>query len=360
MIHTSTDNMSINILYIGDDNPFSTSYHRASALKRLGHSVISLNPKNAVRGLEGPIISKLHFHTGYKLIQRNVRAWLLYNIENINKVDLIWINGGELLGKECIQILKRKECPIILYNNDDPTGGRDGSRFNSLLDTISDYDLCVVMREINVPEYKSLGAKKVISLTMSYDEVAHQPFESYEVIPAQFRSEVAFIGTWMRHEKRDKFLIELLRQGVPVSIWGSRWQKSPYWNLLKDNYRGGALGGRDYVAAIQGSKVCIGMLSKGNRDLHTQRTLEVPYAGGLLCAERTTEHQNMYVEGLEAVFWSDANECAMLCKKLLANNKLRESIRFAGMKKVRALGVGNEDVCRKILNAVQTTYQMAL
>jgi spore maturation protein CgeB len=140
-----------------------------------------------------------------------------------------------------------------------------------------------------------------------------------------------------------------------VSIWGGRWQKSPSWNRLKPYFRGGGLGGRDYVAAIQGAKICIGMLSKGNRDLHTQRSLEVPFVGGLFCAERTSEHQKMYQEGVEAVFWSDAIECARVCNELLANDSLRESIRLAGMKRVRLLGVGNEATCETILeNAFQT------
>jgi hypothetical protein len=157
----------------------------------------------------------------------------------------------------------------------------------------------------------------------------------------------------MRHEKRDEFMLELINQGVPLSIWGGRWMKSPHWEALKSSYRGGSLSGREYVAAMQGAKICLGLLSKGNRDLHTQRSLEVPFAGGLFCAERTTEHQEIYQEGKEAVFWADAAECANICKKLLQDDPLRESIRLAGMQKVRALGVGNEDICRKVLKEIK-------
>jgi len=163
---------------------------------------------------------------------------------------------------------------------------------------------------------------------------------------------VAFIGTWMRYEKRDEFLLELVAQGVPISIWGDRWEKSPHFAKLKSYWRGNALRGRDYVAAIQGSKLCLGMLSKGNRDLHTQRSLEVPFAGGLFCAERTTEHQELYKEGAEAVFWSDATECADICNRLLKDSILREKIRKSGMERIRALKLGNEDVCRHVLKTL--------
>ena len=110
--------------------------------------------------------------------------------------------------------------------------------------------------------------------------------------------------------------------------------------------------GRNYVLAIQGSKINLGLLSKGNRDLHTRRSLEIPYIGGLLCAERTSEHLEMFRDGKEAVFWSDVNECAQKCLQLLKNDNTIYEIKKAGMKRVRELKVGNEDLCRSVLEEV--------
>ncbi|MFC5412541.1 glycosyltransferase [Larkinella bovis] len=345
------------ILYIGDSNPFSTSAHRISALKRLGYTVSVQNPHEACKKqLEDFVWGKVHYRTGYFLLQKTIENWLSTLLEREAAFDLVWVDSGELMGKRCLQKLKTLGVPVILYNVDDPTGKRDGGRFKSLLKALPLYDLVVVVRPETEKECRELGANKVLLVYRSYDEEAHKPYADLRDIPDQFRSEVAFIGTWMRHEKRDEFLLRLIEQGVPVSIWGGRWQKSPNWNKLKPYVRGGGLGGREYVAAIQGTKICIGMLSKGNRDLHTQRSLEVPYAGGLFCAERTSEHRQLYQEGVEAVFWSDAVECARICKELLANDTLRETIRIAGMKRVRALGVGNENTCQTILETVfQTT-----
>lgn len=171
-------------------------------------------------------------------------------------------------------------------------------------------------------------------------------------IPNALRSEVAFVGTWMRGERRDVFLRELRKKGVPISIWGARWQSSPLWSELKDVWRGPALSGRDYVAAIQGAKVCLGMLSKGNRDEHTTRSLEIPYANGLLCAERTPEHETLFKNNEQAVFWRDADECAQKCLELLGNDTRRAHIRMAGAHRVRELKVGHEDICRQILDMV--------
>jgi len=341
------------ILYLGEDATYSTSYHRASALSRIGNEVELINPyiifKDELRNF---LMSKIHYRTGYVFLQKKIEHWIQSIIVDFKNIDLIWIDSGELFGVNCIKIFKSIHKPIILYNVDDPTGKRDGNRFRSLKKALPFYDLVVIVREETKFECLKLGAKKVKLVSRSYDEVAHLPFENNIDIPFEFKSEVAFIGTWMRYEKRDEFILKLIDSGINVSIWGDRWEKSKNWNKLKQNFKNKSLGGRDYVSAIQGSKICIGMLSKGNRDLVTTRTFEIPYIGGLFCAERTSEHLEMYQEGVEALFWKDAEECASICKMILLDDDLRNSIRIAGMKKARALKVGNEDVCISILKEI--------
>lgn len=337
------------ILYLGDADPNSNSFYRSKALERLGYKIILFNTNNFLISKYSFILNKIHYRTGYRFLQKSIYNKTKAILESVEDFDLIWVNGGEYFGPKVLQLLKSTNKKIVLYNNDDPTGGRDGNRFNSLLRSLSYYDLCVVMRDFNVAEYKEKGAKNVLRVLMSYDEIAHKPFTDIGKINDEFKSEIAFIGTWMTHEKRDLFLIQLVNAGLKVSIWGNNWEKSKYWNLLKENYKGKALVGKDYVEAIQGSKICIGMLSKGNRDLHTRRSVEVPYIGGLLCAERTIEHQKMYKDGVETVFWDDVTECIFICQKLLLDADLRNSIRIAGILKVRELKVGNEDICKKII-----------
>jgi len=346
--------MSLNIVYIGSCSPGSTSRHRADALSRLGHKVHRADPYEAFKSrLNGKIQSLVHYRSGYRLLQSDIARWTLNLMQQVlaQPPDIVWIDSGELLGYEAVKLVSQTGARLVSYNHDDATGKRDGRRFDSLLKSLALYDLCAVVRPENILEYQRHGARKVVHVWRSYDEVMHAPFKALSVIPAEFCSDVAFIGTWIRGEGRDRFLLDLVNQGVPVSIWGDRWQKSPLWGQLKACYRGASLSGRDYVAAIQGAKVCLGMLSKGNRDLHTTRTMEIPYAGGVLCAERTSEHLELYVEGVEAVFWRDAEECASQCRRLLDDDSWRESVRMAGMARVRAARRGHEDVCRVIVEA---------
>jgi hypothetical protein len=84
----------------------------------------------------------------------------------------------------------------------------------------------------------------------------------------------------------------------------------------------------------------------------TGRSYEIPYAGGLLCAERTQKHTDLYIEGYEAVFWSNIDECISVCRKLLDDNELINQIKTAGYNKMINGEFGNEKVLQKIINQV--------
>ena len=344
----------MNILYIGDNNKSSTAFHRANSLSRLGHTVTHVNAREAFSLLTIKILDKASFYTGYFWVQNQICKWIdlkLIKRYSSNTFDLIWINSGEEFDSKSILRLDYFNCKKVLYQNDDPGSKRDFRRFDSLKRTMKYYDYAAVVREPNLREFADFGVKNVIRVYMSYDEEVHKPLR-HRQIPTIFRSEIVFVGTWIRGEGRDKFLLDLIRAGLNISIWGSRWEKSPLWEDLKIAYKGGSLSGPDYVAAIQGADIAIGFLSHCNRDLHTRRSLEIPFIGGLLCAERTIEHERMYEEGIEAVFWRDSNECIEICKRLLSNKNLIKDIKYAGMKKVRAGAYGNQDICAKIINFI--------
>jgi spore maturation protein CgeB len=95
--------------------------------------------------------------------------------------------------------------------------------------------------------------------------------------------------------------------------------------------------------------VSLGLLSKGNRDLTTQRSFEIPYLGGVLCAERTSEHVALYREDFEAVFWSTPEECAEKCMQLLRDEQRRERLAINGRHRCLRNGTTNEYVMAQIL-----------
>ncbi|WP_245932597.1 CgeB family protein [Aquabacterium olei] len=258
------------------------------------------------------------------------------------RFELAYVDNGEYVSARVVKLLKKHAALVINYNIDDPTGPRDGHRFAAYRQAVPDYDLLAVVREENVRELHALGAKKVIRVWRSADEVTHAPRPLTAQDHAQWDCDVLFLGTWM--PERGPFLLDLIQRGVPLTIQGGGWQKAPEWVTLRKYWRGGPISGDDYAKAIQCAKINLGLLSKGNRDLHTTRSLEIPALGGVLCAERTAEHLLMYEEGVEAIFWSDAAECAASCAELLADEPQRRSVAERGFARYRANKHGNEDV----------------
>ncbi|HEU4459923.1 MAG TPA: glycosyltransferase [Methylibium sp.] len=343
------------ILYLGDFDPRQTSRHVGEALQRLGHTLEVRDPA-AELGMktQSRWLGALHYRSGYRLLQPRVLRWVRSLDLAAIRPDVVWVDGGDLLGRAALRVLKRAGAPVVLRSNDDPTGPRDARRFATLRRALPEYDLVAVHARERVPqaEYRAFGVERVLPIVMGYDEVHHRPFETRDAIDPALRSQVAFVGTWIPGDARDDFVCRLLELGVPVTVWGNNWHKAPRWAEVKPHWRGPALSGRDYVGALQGAELVLGLLSHGNRDGHTQRSNEVPYCGGLLCAERSGEHLSMFRDGEEAVFWTDADDCAAQCKRLLADDALRARIRAAGMRRVRANRVGNEDVARLILETL--------
>lgn len=337
------------VLYLGASDPSSTSRQRAEALRRLGHQVDLLDPYQAVKRHTQGWLGALHYRTGYLMIRQTVHRWLQDAMAKLSDHDVCWVDNGELLSPASLQTLKRRADQLVLFNHDDPSGTRDHARFMTLRHAMGGYDLCVVVRPMNVPEFQALGARNVMRVWMSYDEVAHQATDANRPIDPQYDNDIVFIGRCMNGEGRDLFMLTLIQQGLQPAIWGDNWQSSAVWPALQAHWRGPSLSGQAYVDAIRGAKVCIGMLSKGNRDQHTTRTMEIPAAGGLLCAERTAEHLQLYRDGEEAVFWSSPQECAEQCHALLADPVRRDRIRRAGHRRLIANRVGHEDLCRGVL-----------
>jgi hypothetical protein len=262
--------------------------------------------------------------------------------------DFCYVDGGELVTPRVIELLRRYAPKIINYNIDDPLGDRDGGKSKAYRSSVPFYDLCVVMRPINVTEAKSLGARNVMRVFRSSDEIAHAARTLTSEDRKQWQADVLFLGTWF--PERGPFMVELLKHNVPLTLRGPNWHKAPEWPVLKSVWRGGQLVGDEYAKAIQCAKVNLGLLSKGNRDLHTTRSLEITSLGALFCGERTSEHLEMYVEGKEALFWSSAEECATVCRQILNDEPLRQQIAAAGHARSMANGYTNENIMRSIVD----------
>jgi len=339
----------MNILYIGEDQPGCTCAHRADALRRLGHSVLHVNPRHLIpKGKVGPSLGR---RTGYRIWQPLIRRHLRKSISGYS-YEVLWVDCGAEISPSMLKELTRNGAKSINYNHDDPFGTRDGRKWDLYRKCVPDYDQLVVVREENVREARQLGARNVVRVFRPYDPVAHAPFIETAADRMKWESDVVFVGNWM--PERGPFMARLLELGVPLTIYGTEWEKVRGLPGVSKIVRSGVFGA-DYVKVIQYAKVALGLLSKGNRDLHTTRSSEIPFIGGAaFCAERTTEHEKMYKEGEQAVFWLTPEECATVCRRVLANEESRAVMAGNARRRIEELGLSNDQMCTNILNSLVT------
>src|SRR5262249_30077813 len=161
----------------------------------------------------------------------------------------------------------REQCNrVVHYAIDDNYGSRDGRRFSAFRAAVPEYDLLVVVREPNIEEARRFGARRVMRVHFSADEVAHAPLALTADDNGRWAAQVLFLGTWM--PERGRLMAQLMQLGVPLIIRGNRWERAPEWPALRHAWRGPGIVGRDYAAALQSATVCLGLVSKKNRDLH--------------------------------------------------------------------------------------------
>ena len=341
---------SLKILYLGHQH--GTSFHRAKALQRLGHTVKILDPWlffPKTKSLQ-KVLKKLVFEFGSAWLEPYVRRKILATLKG-HQFDLIWSDQCLMVGRATACALRSFGSYMVNYTIDDPFSEYSKNKFLLYRSSLSIFDLVVVVRKPNLPEAYKYGAQNVLRVFMSADEIAHRQLPISEIDKLKWSSDVLFIGTWM--PERGPFLARLLELGIPLRFYGDRWGKSSEWSYIQKAWCGHSITGNSYVKAIQTSKICLGLLSKGNRDLHTTRSSEIPYIGSLLCAERTNEHEAMYHENKEAVFWSTPEECAKKCFALLKDKRRRKAIAEAGHARCLKSGYMNESVLKEILNLLK-------
>lgn len=311
------------ILYVGPDT--GTSRHRFHALLRMGHDVKLIDPFLAFG--RAPRLMTWGFKTGYFGLERKINAYVLGQVGDAT-FDVVWVDNGETIGRELVGRLKSL-CRVILNHNlDNPYTRRDGQRWRLFLASLSLYDLVVVPRDSTRDAALAHGARQALSVMFTADERVHRPVVLSTADRAKFGAEVSFVGTWM--PERGPFMKHLLDLGVPLRIFGPRWTKAPEYRDISWAVTCGSLDDEDYVKAVAACKIAIGLLSLGNQDLHTTRSLEVPAIGTLLCAPRTSVHEALYKDGDEAVFFDDAPSCAAACLALLKDHDRLETIARAG------------------------------
>ena len=199
-----------------------------------------------------------------------------------------------------------------------------------------------------------MGCKNILFVNNAYEASFHHPYQLTKEERERLGGRVGFIGAW--EKDRCRSILYLAEHGIPIRVWGGgKWldYKGLYPNL-KIEAKG--LYSEDYNKALSAFDISLCFLRKMNRDLQTTRTMEIPACGSLLMAERTVEHEQLFKDKEEAVFFSSDEELLDLCRYYLSHEEERKHIAEAGRKRCLVSSYSNEETIKCIIDKIVTRF----
>ena len=349
----------LRVLLIADLNYHAKGHSRLQALKRLGvetrsisHTPIDLPSRG---GTKPSIAFRIAWKFGFHLDTEDVNKRLVREALDFEP-DIIWIEKGNMVKPATLFDLRKQLTRTVIasYSEDD--------MFNPINRTIAYvqglrlYHIVFITKSYNAnpTELPSLGARVCQFVDKAFDPEQHRPIPITNEERQSYGSDIGFIGTYAPERGRD--ILFLAENGLSIRVWGNGWDvfKNVHPNLRIERQ---ALVNRPddlrYTKGIIATKINLGFLRKANRDLQTDRSIEIPACGGFMLAEQSTEHARLFSDGKEAVFYRDKHELLHKAKKYLSDSTARKAIAQAGRRRCVDADYSHENRMAFMINSAR-------
>jgi len=349
------------ILFVADLNTYSKGRARLRALERLGAEVTSLT-HTAIGGedkghAEITLAFRVAWKLGIHLDTEGVNARMIAEAARV-KPNLVWIEKGNMVRPATLKRIKAQnpDTVIAAYSEDDMFNQLNRTR--AFTAGLPFYDVVFTTKSYNadVGELPALGAKRCVMVDKAYDPDQHMPLDITEEERAAYGSDIGFIGTYAPERGQD--VLFLAEQGFDVRVWGNGWERftDRHTNLRVENR---ALVNTDgdlrYTKGIRATKINLGFLRKANRDLQTDRSVEIPACGGFMLAEYSDEHARLFAGGREAAYYRDRAELVRNVRYYLEHTAERDAVARAGRARCLSSGYSHDERLKFMLSAALDT-----
>ena len=319
------------LLFIGDLNEGTRSLMRAKKLEKMVKTVVKVSNTKVpyIAGIDKPSLIYRIFHKlGIPLDIENLNSKVV-KLVGSNVFDIIWFEKSIMLKPSTLKSIRLKNplAKIISVSEDDMFASHNRSVYYDK--SLPIYNIVFTTKVYNLIELKTLGAQSTELFLDSFDEDLHRPLSKYSDIKTK-KHDVCFVGTF--EAERAETMIWLSSKGIKVTIFGNGWSglKDKNANLIvKDK----PVYGEEYVRVINNSKINLGFLRKINRDEVTSRTMEINACESFLIAERTSRHNELFIEGKEVEFFSTNEELYEKIQHYLTHDNLISGISKRGRKR---------------------------
>ncbi|MED9799911.1 MAG: glycosyltransferase [Prevotella sp.] len=328
----------------------NTCLHRTWALEKLGEvDRIDTTLKRNV--LCYRIVNRLfvRYHLPFSFHDSKLNRAIRKQVQE-KPYDVVWIDKGVFIEAKALRFIKQVQpsCRVVGYSPDNMAERHNQTQV--FLKSFPYYDYYITTKSYTVDMLRRMGCKNILFVNNAYEASFHHPYQLAKEERERLGGKVGFIGAW--EEERCRSILYLAEHGIPVRVWGGgKWleYKDRYTNLKIEDK---GLYSEDYNKALSAFDISLCFLRKINYDLQTTRTMEIPACGSLLMAERTAEHERLFKDKEEAVFFSSDEELLELCQYYLTHEEERKRIAEAGRKRCIASGYSNEETIKRVLEKI--------
>lgn len=361
------------ILVVGEN--IGRTKQRVLTMRRLGYEVTVLSPvpDDLKPGINEhfSFLDRVRNKLGFPADRAQLNKRLLDRLDlpmhgklksNTNKngsvsvrcpYDLLWIEKSLTIKPSTLKIIKQNfpALKIAWFSEDDMFARHNQSFY--FKKSLPLYDIVFTTKSYNCNpnELPAMGAKKVIFVDKSYDPTLHKPVTLSAEDINKYQADVAFIGTF----EQDRFekMRMLAEKGVIVRVWGNGWKsyRNTHPNLHIENK---PIYEDEFIKALQATKINLCFLRKINRDLQTDRTMEIPACNAFMLAERTNEHLRLFAENKEAAYFdiTHFNELYEKVRYFLSHEDERKMIAHNGYKRCIQSHYSHDDRIRQMLGEI--------
>jgi len=346
------------IVFVGDLNFYAKGASRINAMEQLRATVIGL-PHTPMGGDETGTSSistffRIAWKLGIHLDTENVNQKIL-DVTRLKKPNLLWIEKGNMISPSTLKMVYNisPNTKIYAYSDDDMFHAINHTR--AYVKSLPHYDMVFVTKSYNAntDELPALGAKQCVMVDKAYDPAQHMPLELSTEEQLELACDVSFIGSYA--PERGEILNFLAKSGISIVAWGNGWKKFKPINknlVITNKPLVNTPNDLRFTKGINAAKINLCFLRKLNRDLQTDRSIEIPACRGFMLAERSVEHELLFEDKKEAVYFENNTDLLKKIKYYLKHKQERTQIAKAGYERTRRDGYSHKDRMRKMLEAM--------
>ena len=336
-------------LFTGDLSQYSWSSARRRILVNMGKNVRSIDEKPYI-----DFFGKRFGHLQHKLgagpcITAYNRALRKAAIQY--HPDIIWVDKGSFVQSGTLRWIKQQtNATVINFNTDYLSNRKNYWRMH--LNCLPVYDYYFTSNAFDVDYLRNRGVGEVMVLPLGYYAELFKNLPKLTVEEeARLGADVSFNGHW--EPATEALVLQLLDRGLKLRVRGTSWHHMRNKDRLAGKVESIFLPSDEFVKCIMATKINLGINSTINRNQTSGRSCEIPAAGGFLLAQRTVEHESMYVEGKEAEFFNTVDDIVSKVEFYLAHEEKRKEIAANGRLRCLQSGTSFEEMMEKITRVVE-------